>query len=490
MKKITALLLTVVFMCLPLFSCTGSGGLDGLTNETTGGNTPVVPDIDGSQIAFTTDNFSVDLATVSFFFNGIYSTDKAQYGSYMTMMGLDTTKPLKDQKYGDGTWFDFYLDSALDQLENTLLLCEYAHSCGIELSDADKKQLDDSMKAVETQAKTKNVSVAQLIADYYGPLVTEEKLRSCLELELLSEKGYEHYIGTLSYSEERYEEYYAENKELFDYVDIYKYTVYSNIPEDATQEEADAMMADAKAKAEYICSAETLEEFKVRLGEYIKSFYTGENELSENAVASRIESALTAGVTVNQLIEAGFEKDCDFAPGSYAVVENGENYIFIYTVTEPVRSSNLVADMRYILLTPENYETEELAREKAKEIHDEYLAGDKTVESFSALVNEYSDEEYNKSVGGLVEDIIEGALKEEIEINKWLFDRNRVKGDTAIVNTTAGIMVVYFEAFTGEKWQTEVRQYLQNDDYLAKLEDLRGSVKCTKIDEVISQFEA
>lgn len=489
MKKITALLLSIVFMCLPLFSCTGSGGLDGLTNETTGGNTPVVPDIDGSQIAITTDNFSVDIATVSYFFNGVYNTDKAQYGSYMTMMGLDTTKPLKDQKYGESTWFDFYLDSALEQLEANLLFCEYARSVGLELTEEDGKTIDGYMEKLDSQATMNNTTTAALIAEYYGPLVTPEVFKSCLELETLGTKGYDHYMNGLSYPEERYEEYYSENKKMFDYVGVYKYAVSANITEDATEEEETALLADAKAKAENLCAAESEEDFKARLGDLIRSRYTGENELSDSAVEARVASYYTSEYTVNDLIGAGFDENCDFAPGSYVIVENDTTYTVFYTVSSPARSDDLIADMRYILFSVDNYETEDAAREKANEVHELFLAGDKTVDSFTALVKEHSDEEYNKETGALIEGLEEGTL-DDVEIEKWLFDRSRVQGDTAVVNTSAGIMIVYFEQFSGEKWEQQVGLFLKSEDYAAKLEELRNTVTYTKIDEVISQYEA
>ena len=488
MKKLTALLLSVVLMCLPLFSCTGSSDFGVTGDDTTADNTTVIPDIDGSQIAITTDNFSVDLATVSFFFNGVYSTDKSQYGSYMALMGLDTTKPLKDQKYGEGTWFDFYLDSALKQLEATLLFCEYALSMGLELTAEEKKNLDDYMDQLETQALTNNTTTNKLISDYYGPLVTTEVFKKCLELETLGTKGYDYYMDSLSYPAERYEEYYSENKNMFDYVDFYKYAIAFEVPEDATEEEEAAIMADAKAKAEKICAAESAEDLKTRLGDYIRSLYTGENELSESAVAARVESYLGNG-TVSDLINAGFAEDCDFAPGSSVIIEGDNTYTFIYTVSSPARSTKLVADMRYILLSNENYEDEDAAREKANEINDKFLAGDKTAESFTALVKEYSDEEYNKEEGALIEGLEEDTL-DDAEIAEWLFDRSRAHGDTAVVKTSAGIMVVFFEKFGSEKWEQQVGLFLKSDDYYVKLDELRDTIEYTVIDDVISQYEA
>lgn len=493
MKKITALFLALIFICLSLFSCSGNGG--GTLDVTDDGNDTTaseeqVPTIDGSQIAITTDNFSVDLSVVAFFFYEIYNADVSQYGSYMSLMGLDTTKPLKDQTYGDATWFDFYLDSALERIESILLFCEYANENGIELSEADKKEIDTSISQIASQAARENTTTDALISKYYGPIVNEQVFRKCFEITALSSKGYEHYINTLTYTEEEYEEYYSANKSIFDRVDVYKYAIGASIPEDATEDEANAILAAAKAEAESICSAESVEDFKARLGEHIKSLYTGENELSESAVEARVNSCLTEGVTVSELVGLGFAEDADFTVGSYIVKESdADSYQLVYITTEPARNSKLIADMRYILLTSDTYSTEAEAREKAEEIHGEYLAGTPGVESFSALVNEYSDETYNKDVGGLIEGLYEGGLS-DAELSAWLFDRSRVQGDTAVVGISAGIMIVYFEAFTGQQWVQEVLYYLQGEDYKVKLEELKGTVVYTEIEDVISQFEA
>ena len=76
------------------------------------------------------------------------------------------------------------------------------------------------------------------------------------------------------------------------------------------------------------------------------------------------------------------------------------------------KTSGLLVDVRHILIQPEGGTTDssgnttysdaqwEAARIKAQEVYDEYLAGDKTVDSFGELAKKYSADG-NASSGGL-----------------------------------------------------------------------------------------
>lgn len=109
--------------------------------------------------------------------------------------------------------------------------------------------------------------------------------------------------------------------------------------------------------------------------------------------------------------------------------------------------------VRHILIMPDgadssNIRTETFddaawanAENKAKEILDLFVEGDKSEDSFAALAMEYSMDG-SASSGGLYTDIAKGQMVENFE--NWCFDETRKTGDYDIVKTEFGYHIMYF----------------------------------------------
>lgn len=115
---------------------------------------------------------------------------------------------------------------------------------------------------------------------------------------------------------------------------------------------------------------------------------------------------------------------------------------------------DLFVDVRHILVFPEGgttaedgtvtYSDEEWAacEASAQAILDEWLAGEKTEESFAALANEKSADGGSNTNGGLYEDVVVGQMVPNFE--NWCFDTSRKVGDYGLVKTEYGYHVMYF----------------------------------------------
>ena len=111
-------------------------------------------------------------------------------------------------------------------------------------------------------------------------------------------------------------------------------------------------------------------------------------------------------------------------------------------------------DVRHILILPEGatvetVTTEEFSDEawaageqKAQEILDAWLSGDKTEDSFATLANENSADSGSNTNGGLYSGVTEGQMVEAF--NDWCFDDSRQVGDYGIVKTQYGYHIMYF----------------------------------------------
>jgi len=135
------------------------------------------------------------------------------------------------------------------------------------------------------------------------------------------------------------------------------------------------------------------------------------------------------------------------------------------------RDTKLV-DIRHILVLPEGADLNTIRTEtfpeeawavgekQAQEILDEWLAGDKTEESFAAIANQYSLDPGSNTNGGLYTDVSTGEMVEAFDA--WCFDPIRQVGDYGIVRTELGFHIMYFSA-SHPVWMDEVRSEIMSE---------------------------
>lgn len=121
---------------------------------------------------------------------------------------------------------------------------------------------------------------------------------------------------------------------------------------------------------------------------------------------------------------------------------------------EITKESGKLVDVRHILIQPQGSWDQdedgyplytisawEECQKAAQKIYDEFLAGEATEETFSALAVKNSSDS-NKNDGGLYTDISKGIMVEAF--NDWCFDENRKTGDHGLVKTPFGYHIMYF----------------------------------------------
>ena len=111
---------------------------------------------------------------------------------------------------------------------------------------------------------------------------------------------------------------------------------------------------------------------------------------------------------------------------------------------------SVYVDVRHILLQPTETDDEgeyteagwEACEKEAQDLLDQWLAGEKTEDSFAALANEYSTDPGSNTTGGLYEGVRMGQMVEPFE--EWCFDESHQYGDTGIVKTDYGYHIMYY----------------------------------------------
>lgn len=108
-----------------------------------------------------------------------------------------------------------------------------------------------------------------------------------------------------------------------------------------------------------------------------------------------------------------------------------------------------MVQIRHILIRPESDGEEysdvqwNVAKATAETVLQEFLNGDQTVELFSELALAYSGDGSTYDSGGLYIHVYPGQFEEAMDI--WAFDEARQPGDTALVQTSSGWHVLYFQ---------------------------------------------
>lgn len=105
----------------------------------------------------------------------------------------------------------------------------------------------------------------------------------------------------------------------------------------------------------------------------------------------------------------------------------------------------------------------------AQAILDEWLAGDKTEESFAALAGEKTEDPGSQATGGLYQQVYEGQMVPEF--NDWCFDANRQYGDYDLVRTSYGYHVMFFVK-SEPRWTYYAESDWLNEQSAKLLEDV------------------
>ena len=449
-------------------------------------------------------------ARVSYSYANQYYTWANQYGSYASLFGLDTSAGIAGlgsqscPMLEGGTWRDYFLDAASQELTQTKALLDYAAEKSITLDEDEIAQVDAGFEGLDEYVKGLGYgSVDKFFAASYGTGVTKALVRQAGLDSALASKVLTQMSDSFQYTEAELEEYYKGLEGASDIFGLAYYYVAAETvettAEDGTASSAptEETLAAAKATADAILAAyesgfapagpvtgdepvtgEAAAEDKAVTGEAAAEdkAVTGEaaadDEAAEplrfgdaamdaaadrfdEAVASQVDGALSTRSSTTKGSSLGAYKDWMTGSrqlGDAAVIENdGSGY---YVVLFLSRDDNHypLAQVRHILVKAEADEsgayTEEAkaaAREKAEEIYAQWQAGDKTEDSFAALANEMSEDAGSNTRGGLYDAVAKNQMVKEFDA--FCFEGHK-PGDTAIVygetSSYAGYHIMYY----------------------------------------------
>ena len=403
--------------------------------------------------AFTVGGKNYNTAEVNYRYANQYYSFANQYGSYASLFGLDTSGGIRGldkqpcSMIDGGTWKDYFLDSARQEMIHATILGKYAADNGISLNDEDYAQIDSAFEGLEEQAKSLGyASGDHMLAANYGTGVNQKLIHTAYEESMLASKAAKALTDSFTYTDAQLEEKYLSYEGANDFFD-YAYCYVSAERVETTDADGntssnvtDETVAAAAEKASAIADT------------YKKAAGDSPAARLINAAASEDQSgSQQTHVQGSSVPAADWMLDASRKSGDVTVYpdENG-CYVVVY-LSRDDNNYNTV-NVRHILVKAEadadgNYtdEAKAAAKARAEEILAEFESGDKTEDNFAALANEYSEDTGSNTNGGLYENVAKGQMVEEFDA--FCFDSHK-PGDTGIVygesGSYAGYHVMYY----------------------------------------------
>lgn len=430
-------------------------------------------------------------------FNYYYTAQYQQMAYYAEMyaqqglnMGFDTSTPPDEQDSTqtdeDGnilTWAEVFKNSAANYAQFVYAYYNEAVEAGYTLSDDEKSQINETIESYREEAATNNYSLNAYLRESFGGGFNEKAFRKQLEMETLAQNYSEDKASELEtgITDADIKAEYDANRKEYDYADVRYYsfafttlTLNDGETEEALAERQKAANAKVEAEAKAIYDKLTDEDsFKATITAY-------KNEGKENPTDD--DYTTLSEITTYSSLTASTSKevaDWAFDTARKAGDKNmfvGEKAVYIIYSVKPIYAMNSV-DVRHCLVEFDAEDSEnvtdaekEAAQKEAKALLDEWLAGEKTEESFAAMVKEKTDDTASAETGGLYEGI-RTTDNYVAAFEEWSFDEARKAGDYGIVETEYGYHIMYFVS--------------DNTDDL----DWKASIRSTKGAEALESFE-
>ena len=424
----------------------------------------------------------------------------AQYGMSNFNPSLDPKEQYVDEEQTT-TYYDQFLQSALDSLVRVTALTDAAQAEGFTDDEAVQEYVDSQLSSIDSAAANYNYDRATYLKASYGRYMTEARYKQCLERAALASAYYTAHQDSLTYDDAALESYYTGHK---DDLDTFHYDVcFINgvaagpVDEDgnpvtdedgntvtATEEEQAAAMEAARQSAAEMKAAlagggDFAQLAQERVDADEKSTYTGDQSMVGSSLSATFSDWLKSADRTAGDVET-FE------------VEDSGVYVIRYNSRERAEDSYATVDVRHILIKAETTDADETdssgnpvpsdeameaAKAEAQQLLDQWKAGEATAESLGALANEYSDDPGSNTTGGLYQEVPRGQFF--TGFNDWMFDTDRKVGDTTLIENTQsgqqGWHVVYLEKQDQLQWKYSAESSLRSDDMNAWIEGLEAN---------------
>ena len=440
-----------------------------------------------NTVALTVDSHEISNAEMNYFFIDAVNNFTQTYGSYISLFGLDTTKPLDQQIVNEElgtTWADDFMSQAAETAKSIYAMYDAAIAAGHTLTEAEEASMNATLSNLKAYALLYGYEDTEsYLKAMYGSGSTEESFRKYMQTNQLAQSYYNAYSAGLTYDAAALQ---AEDDEDPSVYNFYSYNYYnlnvSKFLTGGTEAEDGSITYTDEERAAAVEAAEAAT--KALVTEEIASVEDLDAAIAAMDVNAEVESAASTAVEdVDKGSVLSVVRDWVTDParkvGDITYVENATTstaddgsetktvsgyYIVMFTGMED--NTFALKNVRHILVafqggtydsttgTTTYSDQEKLdAKMAAEQLLADWQGGKATEETFAEMANTNSDDG-DGTTGGLYEDIYPGQMV--TAFNDWCFDESRKEGDTGIIETEYGYHVMFFSGNS----ETTYREYL------------------------------
>lgn len=435
-------------------------------------------------------------------FEYYYSSKLSLYDQYFSLSSSGTN--LKTAKcYMDSTltWHEYFMQEAKKQIINDYLLSAAAEKENFGLSEASKETIEGLPATFEAQAELYSMSVDGFLSAAYSRNVTMEDVIGYVTRSSLASDYATNFNETRGYTDEDIEKYYNEKVKDFAVSDYYYFEIK------AAGDKTVDQIKDEFAKLDEALTAASDDAAKDAV---IAAFKEKVKELSGTTSSSSTENSTTTEFDYSKYMKekASYVKDDAISEwvfgegrfkGEVEIIEKtsgtGSSATKTYTAVCYVSTGKDMSDvgnMRHILFRAEvQYDengnkltdsegkdvtnTAEM-KKKAEDLLAKWNAGDKTEDSFVALVKDNTDDTASKYTGGLYENFDQGYMNKGID--EWIFPADETKrpakGDVKVVEADSSYHLVYFLGYE-KAWKADVESAMISEAFDKYFEGLKSA---------------
>lgn len=491
------------------------------------------------------EHYKVSNTMMSYYYTtNMTSALSSQNASYYTYMGLDTSKPLKNQQYpGGGTWYDYFMQQVtVPNVKQMLTLAEAARAEGYELTEKDRASIDEAMEAITSGAKSQNVTEDYYVMSRFGVGVKVKDVREAIELQQLASSYSQKVVKSFEFGESDWQTYFDGHKDDFRRVDYLTYTVNADdlVPEEDTNDSDTALSSDTndttdtaasadtaastdtdassdtdastgtdtsadtdkaddkedEDKAQYIAAAEkyasdiraakSADEFKTLVEKYLRDqlYKDQDEEKQDESVKTALDKLEVSAAQYNE--NSDISKNLfEAKAGEIVCDESGakDGKYVIYFVTAADYIEEFATKNAYIIWFASGSDNEK----NVSEINTA-LDADSSAASFAKLAEQYSQDETGIENGAFYENIHKTSFPSE-EMMDWLYAEERKEGDRKDFTYTSGTgesaseyrFVVQYAGDGDAMWQVDANTALTEESYDAKYKEFEESYGGDKI---------
>ena len=455
--------------------------------------------IERNTTAVTVDGTKISAVELNYYYIDSINNFLNQWGDYISLSGLDSTKALNEQMYGEETtWADYFVESATNSIHSVYSIYNKAIAEGYTLSEEDSNAIENTISTMELYGTLYYgyPDLGSYLVGMYGNGANEKTYRAYAEVQYIASAYANDYYETLNYTDEDIAAVLAEEPKAYNFYSYnYYYLSADKFLEGGVENEDGTKTYSDEEKAAALVACE--EAANSLIAENVTDLVLLDKAIGQLDINAEVENAASIAVNNRQYTQlssvlqdwvtddARVEGDLAVVPyetetanedGTTTTTLNGYYVVYFKGMDDNTAKMN---NVRHILVafqggtTGENgtitYSDEEKAAAKAEaeEILASYLAGEQTEEAFTELTHEHTDDvdsTGHPNNDGLYENIVPSSSYVENFLN-WAIDDARTPGETGIVETEYGYHVMYFVGDSEQSYRDAmITSELRNDD--------------------------